>query len=253
MLTFFRRIRKGLFEGGSTSKYLLYSIGEIALVVIGILIALQINNWNELRKERSFERNLLREVGIGLNRDIADIKFNYEYHQKALQSQDIIINWLEDSQPYHDSLCWHFSRALSYTFFVKNAGPYETMKSLGTHPLSNLELRDKITSLYEIFYDTYVSMESEYIDRIRNSIKNLNGKFFNVSEIYVVEDQNQFFPNPGCMTPINMTKIKSENEYKHFIKSLRSSNDFFMKYNMLNTKNKASEIESEIKAFLGDQ
>ena len=55
MLTFFRRIRKRLLEGGSTSKYLLYAIGEIALVVIGILLALQINNWNQRRIEKNKE------------------------------------------------------------------------------------------------------------------------------------------------------------------------------------------------------
>ena len=55
MLTFFRRIRKGLLGEGATSKYLLYAIGEIALVVIGILIALQINNWNEYRKDKYCE------------------------------------------------------------------------------------------------------------------------------------------------------------------------------------------------------
>ena len=56
MLTFFRRIRKGLLGSGQARKYLLYAIGEIALVVIGILIALQINNWNEWRKDRIIEK-----------------------------------------------------------------------------------------------------------------------------------------------------------------------------------------------------
>ena len=55
MLTFFRKIRKAPLESGAASKYLLYAIGEIALVVIGILIALQINNWNEWRKDRNEE------------------------------------------------------------------------------------------------------------------------------------------------------------------------------------------------------
>ncbi len=62
MLTFFRRIRKGLLDGNRTSKYLLYAIGEIALVVIGILIALQINNWNEWRKDRISEDKILMEI-----------------------------------------------------------------------------------------------------------------------------------------------------------------------------------------------
>ena len=62
MLTFFRRIRKGLLEGGATSKYLLYAIGEIALVVIGILIALQINNWNDERKEQVLETKIYKQL-----------------------------------------------------------------------------------------------------------------------------------------------------------------------------------------------
>jgi hypothetical protein len=52
MFTFLRKIRLLLIESGSARKYLVYSIGEIALVVIGIVLALQINTWNEWRKER---------------------------------------------------------------------------------------------------------------------------------------------------------------------------------------------------------
>ncbi|MBO0341043.1 hypothetical protein J0654_05270 [Muricauda lutimaris] len=50
MIKFFRNIRKSLLNEGKTGKYLKYALGEILLVVIGILIALQINNWNENRK-----------------------------------------------------------------------------------------------------------------------------------------------------------------------------------------------------------
>ncbi|MBK7873993.1 MAG: hypothetical protein IPJ74_26755 [Saprospiraceae bacterium] len=52
MLRFFRNIRRRLLDSGSLRKYLVYAVGEIILVVIGILIALQINNWNEGRKDR---------------------------------------------------------------------------------------------------------------------------------------------------------------------------------------------------------
>ena len=58
MLTFFRRIRKGLLEDGNTARYLVYAVGAIALVVVGILIALQINNWNEENKARKLEMTL---------------------------------------------------------------------------------------------------------------------------------------------------------------------------------------------------
>ncbi len=62
MLTFLRKVRKSLIESGAVRKYLLYAIGEIALVVIGILIALQINNWNEWRKDRIMEQALLLQL-----------------------------------------------------------------------------------------------------------------------------------------------------------------------------------------------
>ena len=62
MLTFLRNIRKSLIESGSAQKYLLYASGEIALVVIGILIALQINNWNEEQKQELVTMGLMTQV-----------------------------------------------------------------------------------------------------------------------------------------------------------------------------------------------
>ena len=59
MIKFFRKIRYDLMETGKTGKYLKYAIGEIVLVVIGILIALQINNWNGQRKLELKEKSLL--------------------------------------------------------------------------------------------------------------------------------------------------------------------------------------------------
>jgi type II secretory pathway pseudopilin PulG len=52
MINFFRKIREKLLTEGKTGKYLKYAIGEIVLVMIGILLAVQVNNWNEQRKDR---------------------------------------------------------------------------------------------------------------------------------------------------------------------------------------------------------
>ena len=70
MIKFFRNIRKKLLAEGKTTNYLKYAIGEIILVVIGILIALQINNWNQDRLDRNFETVMLKEVKSSLESDL---------------------------------------------------------------------------------------------------------------------------------------------------------------------------------------
>jgi hypothetical protein len=66
MIKFFRKIRFNLMEQNKTSRYFKYAIGEIILVVIGILIALQINNWNESRKSKTFETEILTQIQANL-------------------------------------------------------------------------------------------------------------------------------------------------------------------------------------------
>ena len=70
MITLFRRIRQKLIDTGSATKYLLYAIGEILLVVIGILIALQVNNWNEERKSLAQAEIHLETVRLNLADDV---------------------------------------------------------------------------------------------------------------------------------------------------------------------------------------
>ena len=104
MLTFLRKIRKSLIESGSVRSYLLYAIGEIALVVLGILIALQINNWNEWRKDRILEKETLREIA-------ENIEFNIEVFEDYTSGNiysdyatDYVLAVLNGSIPYTDSL-----------------------------------------------------------------------------------------------------------------------------------------------------
>ncbi len=62
MIKFFRKIRYDLMDKNKTGKYLKYAIGEIILVVIGILIALSINNWNENRKSKRVADEIYRNL-----------------------------------------------------------------------------------------------------------------------------------------------------------------------------------------------
>ena len=84
MINFFRKIRKQLADDNKPLKYMRYAIGEILLVVIGILIALQVNNWNELRKKEQAEIQLYHKIIADLNteRNVIENKiYNLKTHQ----------------------------------------------------------------------------------------------------------------------------------------------------------------------------
>ncbi|MCB0606018.1 MAG: hypothetical protein KDC25_14205, partial [Saprospiraceae bacterium] len=88
MIKFFRKIRQKLLTENKFSKYLIYAIGEIVLVVIGILIALGINNWNEQRKNRIAEIKLYETIIKSLESDFDDVEVHLQRIDSALVSQE---------------------------------------------------------------------------------------------------------------------------------------------------------------------
>ena len=148
MIKFFRHIRKTMIKENKFSKYLLYAIGEIILVVIGILIALQINNNNEHKQQKQLERSLLLEMKGNLALDLSDIRSNIDADAKTLRSNEIILDQLENKLPFHDSLRPHYGQLSNGTVLVKNTSAYENLKTFGVNLISNDKLRRKITNLY---------------------------------------------------------------------------------------------------------
>jgi len=98
MIKFFRRIRQKMLSENKFHKYLLYAIGEIILVVIGILIALSINNWNEGRKERIVEQNYLRRLLIDLESDFKILTFSKGLSQARINQIQMLNNVSEYSK-----------------------------------------------------------------------------------------------------------------------------------------------------------
>ncbi|GLU45472.1 DUF6090 family protein [Allomuricauda sp. NBRC 101325] len=98
MIKFFRKIRQRLLSENKFSKYLVYAIGEVILVVIGILIALQINNWNEKRKSQIVEDNFFEDVLLDLKKDQDRLEYYALFYTKRAEYLDTLLTYLRNPQ-----------------------------------------------------------------------------------------------------------------------------------------------------------
>ncbi len=152
MLHFLRHIRQKLIMQDNVRKYLLYALGEIFLVVIGILIALQINNWNEARKDRAFEIRMLNELKVSLENDIK----NFQFFEGIIEEWEESIFYLVDASNTKDksdldidSVRHHLDEVWGFGVYIAyNTGPYDALKSSGLNKISNDTLRNNIAELY---------------------------------------------------------------------------------------------------------
>ncbi|MEZ4897300.1 MAG: DUF6090 family protein [Saprospiraceae bacterium] len=91
MIRFIRRTRRKLLESGRVSRYLAYASGEIVLVMIGILLALQVNNWNESRKNKKAELKALTDLHTEFVNNRATFQDHLHYkNEKELQWSEFI-------------------------------------------------------------------------------------------------------------------------------------------------------------------
>lgn len=152
MAKLFNTIRRKLLTENRFSKYLLYAIGEIILVVIGILIALSINNWNEKRKISELETRVLTEISEDLADDIRSLQNDVNLNQEGLKSIESIKRALASNQPITDSLALKFGQlAFNTTYTLKFSG-YKNLSNLGFQILAEDSIRKTITNLYEMHY-----------------------------------------------------------------------------------------------------
>ena len=132
-----------------TGKYLKYATGEIVLVVIGILIALQINTWNESRKNRVYELTMLKDVKDALEADSAKLMDRVPYLEGVMASIHEIAVMKNDPSLSTDSLELHLQELLNYgTFIAFNKSPFKALESGGLDRVSNAEIRKNISTLY---------------------------------------------------------------------------------------------------------
>ena len=148
---------------------MLYALGEILLVMVGILLALQVNNWNEWRKERVEEKNIL----VNFKRDLtSDIENHFNKHllrsESDMKKAQELIDHASNGRPYHDSLRFHFG-VLSATGgkdWTPQMTAYERLKSKGLDVIRNDSLLNSILDIYNIDYPRITHVFENYLRNV---------------------------------------------------------------------------------------
>ncbi len=213
MIKIFRRIRHRLLtenlsgrQAGKFSKYILYAIGEIILVVIGILIALNINNRNEANLTKAKEGVLLQEMVENLEHDILELKNHRRHYKIDLRSCQMVLNHLDHKDINTDSLGLYYQYIGGYLMFNNNSSAYDNLKSIGFDLISSDSLRRQITNLYTSDY-SHIKHSSEIWDA------NIN---FNI--IYPQIIANVRSNMDGTAEPIDLEKLRANDEFKEMLK-----------------------------------
>lgn len=160
MILFMRKIRQQLLANSKFTKYFIYVVGEIVLIVIGILIALSIDNWNSNNQERETEIAILKEMKSNLNIDLNDIRLNIYLNKTSHRANEQVLASLENTEKDIDSLNFFYSHLTLSTMLDINNSSYENLKSFGFHIIKNDKLRIKITEHYTITYVFLSKMEN---------------------------------------------------------------------------------------------
>ena len=159
MIRFFRKIRRQLLLENKLSRYLLYAVGEILLVVLGILIALQINNQNDLRKERLKEIHYLENIKTDLNINILEMDRYLEIRTETIEAAKRIIEHFE-GEPITDFSAFNADGVRIYNwqkFWQTNSTFQELVNSGNLALISNDTIKKSLFDIESI----YKKMKSE--------------------------------------------------------------------------------------------
>ena len=191
-----------MIKENKTTNYLKYAIGEIILVVIGILIALQLNNWNDVRKNQNYEQEILLLINQNLENDSIVLSRELFKAKKANALTERLIKQVASGN-YGDSLNNWMGKIISFERFKSQSSAFEVLKSKGIETISDNELQLALISYYdEILYGVYQSLndvsESFRIDWI--PIVKQDFSDFKWGEYCTPINSKTFFENPSTIT-----------------------------------------------------
>ena len=208
MINFFRKIRRQLANENKFQRYMRYAIGEVALVVVGILIALSINNWNDSRIERVKEKEILFTLKNDLKTNIDILYSDISRLEYNISACDSLIDVIEYKKPMADSLPRYFHTVRFTANDKLSFSAYEALRSTGFEIVQNNTLRGEIIKLFEV---TYAKM-NENLDRIID----FTGEF--IAQYYLMNMESL----SGKAIPNNYEKVISDPVYKNIVSALKN-------------------------------
>ena len=207
MIRFFRHLRQGLLAENRLGKYLLYAMGEIVLVVIGILIALQINNWNENRKLRITQEKTLKELRSDLAQSLLDVESDMGYFKTCLASNQALLKAIQNELPFADSLSKHFANMYpAYATFSINQSTFDHLRQNGENLIPNDSLRTQISAFYTSQVNLYREAEARFlIEHYENAVQPMLLSAFTTTE-------------NDLRVPLDYTAFCRNSEYREVIR-----------------------------------
>ncbi|WP_194973306.1 DUF6090 family protein [Aquiflexum lacus] len=180
MVKFFRKIRQKLLAQNRVTRYLAYALGEILLVVIGILIALQVNNWNEQRKDKIKSYSYLLRLNEDIDLILVDVDNSLKGAERKLKNSIIVQEALEAKQlpiSKQENFDLYLSEYHQFYIMIQDAKTYTEMMSVGEiNLIENQWIRDAFSSLAN--HREFI-ME---VNRMNTDVQMQNSQFF---ETYV--------------------------------------------------------------------
>ncbi len=244
MIPFFRRIRKKMSDNNQVLKYSRYAIGEIILVVIGILIALQINTWNQSRLRVKKEIEILKSFQGQFQEDLDEFDVSLAFYRGAKISIGIILDHIENDRPYNDSLKNHFFTSTRfYGDSDLDNNVFETLKSVGVDLISNADIRKRIVKLYEDDDEWINNFEIVYRDFLLGSSQDLLNTRF--KDFWNGDYRDLNFQ--GEMIPLDYERLKSDQEYLYFIRTQKHHIGWLIEKPLESTKSKLLVLSEDLK------
>jgi hypothetical protein len=234
MATIFRKLRLATIGAMVSKKYLAYALGEIILIVLGILIALEIDNWNNDRQMKKLEIKYLREMISNLKTDLSDVEFNIGFNIDKMKSNLAVAAYIRNRFPYNDSLNFHFSNLTGSTRFISNSSSFENFKTKGFEIIKNDSLRRSITELYSAYYTHIIGFE--VIDDHRYQYEVL------LPEVMENVKINEFWKSAE---PVNHKALLNNVKFQNAI----ASNIFYRQYMISQYNEQREKVIALIKAI----